>query len=169
MSNFHDNFLIPLRYTNTPFGSCHWKWICLRLNVGRFLLYCSSIKDHQKKVIHLGFMYQEPFIFWCKTRLHLARFGFIHMIMNSMKPVIPLHFIFMIKDSKRCCDTTTPESIHTKDGKKTWFCISFHLWCELTSTTNVTGWQVSWNSGKHLIPTHRWVMEIREKSLESCE
>ena len=22
------------------------------------------------------------------------------------------------KDSKRCCDTTTPESIHTKDGSK---------------------------------------------------
>ena len=27
-------------------------------------------------------------------------------------------FYFMIKDSKRCCDTTTPESIHTKDESK---------------------------------------------------
>ena len=26
------------------------------------------------------------------------------------------------------------------------FCVSFHLWCELTSTMNVTEWQVSWNS-----------------------
>ena len=25
---------------------------------------------------------------------------------------------FMIKDSKQCCDTTTPESIHTKDESK---------------------------------------------------
>ena len=28
------------------------------------------------------------------------------------------HETFMKKDSKRCCDTTTPESIHTKDESK---------------------------------------------------
>ena len=38
--------------------------------------------------------------------------------MNSMKLVIPLHFISWKKTSKRCCDTTTPESIHTKDESK---------------------------------------------------
>ena len=38
--------------------------------------------------------------------------------MNSMKLVIPLHFDLIKKDSKRCCDTTTPESIHTKDDRK---------------------------------------------------
>ena len=27
-------------------------------------------------------------------------------------------FYFMKKDSKRCCDTSTPESIHTKDESK---------------------------------------------------
>ena len=27
-------------------------------------------------------------------------------------------FYFMIRDSERCCDTTTPESIHTKDESK---------------------------------------------------
>ena len=27
-------------------------------------------------------------------------------------------FHIMKKDSKRCCDTTTPESIHTKDESK---------------------------------------------------
>ena len=27
-------------------------------------------------------------------------------------------FHFVTKDSKRCCDTTTPESIHTKDESK---------------------------------------------------
>ena len=30
--------------------------------------------------------------------------------------------------------------------KQTWFRVCFHLWCELTSTMNVTEWQVSWNS-----------------------
>ena len=40
-------------------------------------------------------------------------------------------FYFMTKDSKQYCDTTAPESIHTKDE-------SFHLWCELTSTMIVT-------------------------------
>ena len=29
-----------------------------------------------------------------------------------------LYISFMKKDSKRCCDTTTPESIHTKDESK---------------------------------------------------
>ena len=30
--------------------------------------------------------------------------------------------------------------------KQTRFCISFHLWFELTSTLNLMEWQVSWNS-----------------------
>ena len=38
--------------------------------------------------------------------------------MNSMKLVIPLHFISLKKDSKRCSDTSTLESIHTKDESK---------------------------------------------------
>ena len=44
-------------------------------------------------------------------------------------------FYFMKKDSKWCCDTTTPE-----------LCVCFYLWCELTSTINVREWQVAWNS-----------------------
>ena len=36
--------------------------------------------------------------------------------MNSMKLVIPLHF--MKKDFKQCCDILMPESIHTKDESK---------------------------------------------------
>ena len=30
--------------------------------------------------------------------------------------------------------------------KQTRFRVCFHLWCELTSTINVTEWQLSWNS-----------------------
>ena len=55
-----------------------------------------------------------------------------------------LTFYFMKKDSKRCCDTTMPESIHTKDESKLQFSACFRLWCELTTTINVTEWQVSW-------------------------
>ena len=38
--------------------------------------------------------------------------------MNYMKLVILINFISRKKDSKRCCDTPTPESIHTKDESK---------------------------------------------------
>ena len=34
-------------------------------------------------------------------------------------------FYFMKKDSKRCCDTTTPESIHTKDESKRGIAFAF--------------------------------------------
>ena len=34
---------------------------------------------------------------------------------------------FMKKDSKRCCDTTTPESIHTKDKSKRGSAFAFIL------------------------------------------
>ena len=41
-----------------------------------------------------------------------------HVLINSMKIVISVTFYVMEKDSKRCCDSTTPESIHTKDESK---------------------------------------------------
>ena len=34
-------------------------------------------------------------------------------------------FHFVKKDFKRCCDTTTPESIHTKDESKRDFAFAF--------------------------------------------
>ena len=40
------------------------------------------------------------------------------LIMNSKKIVIPLHFLSWKKTPKQCCDTTTPESIHSKDEGK---------------------------------------------------
>ena len=51
------------------------------------------------------------------------------------------------KDSKRCCDKTTPESIHTKDESKRGAAFAFIFdvnWPVLT--VNVTEWQVSLNS-----------------------
>ena len=53
--------------------------------------------------------------------------------MNSMKLVIPWHFNSW---KKTPIDAVTPQR----------FRVCFHLWCELTTTMNVTEWQVSWNS-----------------------
>ena len=47
-----------------------------------------------------------------------SQFHLLLECMNFMKLVILLHFISCEKDSKRCSDTTTPESIHTKDESK---------------------------------------------------
>ena len=49
--------------------------------------------------------------------MNLTLFGVV-FIMNSMKFVIPLHLISQKKDSKLCCETSTAESIHTKDESK---------------------------------------------------
>ena len=38
--------------------------------------------------------------------------------------------------------------------KQTRFLVCLHLWCELTSTMNVTEWQVSWNSCLDLFPCY---------------
>ena len=52
----------------------------------------------------------------CISNLYSTCFNKIHM--NSMQTCHSVTFYFMKKDSKRCCDTTTPESIHTKDESK---------------------------------------------------
>ena len=51
--------------------------------------------------------------------------------------------------------------------KQVWFRICFHLWCELTSTMNVTEWQVSWNSWYAVAANIRiWVFhEIRRNRI----
>ena len=57
--------------------------------------------------------------------------------MNSMKLVIPLHLNSWKKDSKRCCDTTTAESIHTKDESKRGSAFAFIFG---------VNWPVQWTS-----------------------
>ena len=41
--------------------------------------------------------------------------------------------------------------------KKTRNRVCFHLWCELTTTMNITEWQVSWNSWKLQSQLNRWI------------
>ena len=84
---------------------------------------------------------------------------------NSMKLVIPLHFYLIKKDSKRCCDTTTPESIHTKDESKRGFAFAFifgvnwplqwmkqndkfhgFMWCGIPNTINMKWHRSPWHN-----------------------
>ena len=52
-------------------------------------------------------------------------FPIITQCMSSMKLVIRLHFISWKKDSKRCCHTTRPESIHTNYESKRGSALAF--------------------------------------------
>ena len=83
-------------------------------------------------LIHSGVYNSEQIIFdnFCCKDINLVRTFYI-LIMNSIKIDIPLYFISWKKDSKRCCDTPTPEPIH-QIWRQTWFSVCFHLWCELT-------------------------------------
>ena len=52
----------------------------------------------------------------CSVMIYrIAASGAYHEFYETFHSVI---FYFMKKDSKRCCNTTTPESIHTKDESK---------------------------------------------------
>ena len=82
--------------------------------------------------------------------------------MNTMKLVILLHFVSWKKTPN---DVVTPQrqSQFTPRWKQTRFRLCFHLWCELTSTMNVTEWQVSWNSRSMLECSncHNQVIEVK--------
>ena len=66
--------------------------------------------------------------------------------MNSMKLLIPLHFISWKKRLQMMLWHHNARVNSHQRWKQTRFCICFHLCCELTNTMNVTEWQVSWNS-----------------------
>ena len=66
-------------------------------------------------------------------------------IMNSMKLVIPLHLIHEKRLQTMLWHHNARLNSHQR-WKQTRFRVCFHLWCELTSTMNVTEWQASWNS-----------------------
>ena len=74
------------------------------------------------------------------TRFLFCVFYWLKVNMNSMKLVIPLHWLYWVNSNQR--------------WKQTRFSVCFHPWCELTSTMNVTEWQVSWNSW---IPFWGWI------------
>ena len=52
--------------------------------------------------------------------------------------------------------------------KQTRFRVCFHVWCELTSTMNVTEWQVSWNScSSCIISAEIWTSFTRQAKFSS--
>ena len=67
--------------------------------------------------------------------------------MNSMKLVIPFILFHDKRLQTMLWHLNTRVNSHQR-WKQTRFRVCFHLWCELTSTMNVTEWQVSWNSCK---------------------
>ena len=86
-----------------------------------------------------------------------------HILNDLYRPLCGLHNIFtyfhefhetchsvtfyiMIKRLQTMLWHQQRQSHSHQRRKQTWFCVCFHLWCELTSTMNVTEWQVSWNS-----------------------
>ena len=62
---------------------------------------------------------QEFMSFICEYRLdNTAIFQRENAVHEFHETCHFITFYFMKKDSKRCCDTTTPESMHTKDESK---------------------------------------------------
>ena len=55
----------------------------------------------------------------------------VHIVIKNVDIYITFYFMKK-KDSKRGCDTTMPESIHTKDESKR---ICIHLWCSIINVT----------------------------------
>ena len=90
-----------------------------------------------------------PFILYvCTYMQHIAiSISASHppVYMNSMKLVIALHLISWKRLRTMMWHHNARVNSHQR-WKQTRFRVCFHLWCELTSTINVTVWQVSWNS-----------------------
>ena len=67
-------------------------------------------------------------VLWCHMTYDVGVITESVKVMEFFLALNPLHVIhetchfvmyyFMKKDSKRCCDTSTPQSIHTKDESK---------------------------------------------------
>ena len=80
----------------------------------------------------------------------LSQTGFLKELkrqhhMNFTKLVVPLHFISWKKTPNNAVMHHARVNSHQR-WKQIRFHVCFHLLCELTSTMNVTEWQVSWNS-----------------------
>ena len=102
--------------------------------------------------------------------------------MKSMRLVIPSGFISWVNSFS---DISRKWSLPNMIGaviiacvnshqrwKQTRFRVCFHLWCELTSTINVTEWQVSWNSCNiigNLLLKHKKTMLWKKENMIGCK
>ena len=142
-----DSFCVHCVYVNKttnsdetvgPLLHNQFKWS--RLNAVTFIQH-SMYFQHKKRPL---------VIIWLSSPFFLSRIIFIlrdslrDNIMNSMKIVITLHFHEKWLQTMLWYHNARVNS-HQR-WKQTRFRVCFHLWCQLTSTMNVTEWQVSWNS-----------------------
>ena len=68
--------------------------------------------DFKKSPDNVAASYISSVLIAVTTTLTMSTFHEFHEIHHSVSSY------FKNKDSKRCCDTSTPESIHTKDESK---------------------------------------------------
>ena len=70
-------------------------------------------RRHPQHSMRHGCLKEALQIAFCRIMMRPASFqGEFHETCHSVT------FYFMKEDSRQCCDTTTPESIHTKDESK---------------------------------------------------
>ena len=91
--------------------------------------------------------------------------------MSSMKLAIPLYFISWKKESKWCRDTTTPESIHTKDESKRGSAFGFIfgvnwpvLWMWRNDKFHGIHDKINWNASSNI-----WLPTVRTLSWQFCD
>ena len=134
-THFEPNWLF-LKLSYVCLSEC-WS-ICNHLNKTK-----SGLSFHRLLYTEIKYQIYICSFFFFKVKLFVAR---ITANMNSMKLVIPLHFISWKKRLQTMLWHHNARVNSHQRWKQTRFRICFHLWCELTITMNVTEWQVSWNS-----------------------
>ena len=79
-------------------------------------------------------LFPQMFIFLAVPKLFFSLCDILRVPHLSISNTHEIHetchsvtFYFMKKDSKRCCDTTTPESIHNKDESKCGSAFAFNF------------------------------------------
>ena len=101
----------------------------------------SNENNHSVNLLRYHWLHLHNYFNWmlsCKTEKCVIRFpiNIVGQRRHNMPHGMPLHeiqktcysvtfYVMKKKDSKRCCDTTTPESIHTKDESKCGIAFAF--------------------------------------------
>ena len=82
-----------------------------------------------------------------KAKISVTKFSYFRQTGHEFHETCDSLTLYFMK-KKIPNDAVTPQrhlNSHQR-WKQTRFRVCFHLWCELTSTMNVTAWHVSWNS-----------------------
>ena len=121
---------------------CHSVSFCVCMNICFYSaeLWCNSVSNHWMRSEGLA----VP-MFGVAMCVSLWKIG--HAPPQCCWAWNPWNFIsWKKKDSKWGCDTTTPESIHTKDESKRGSAFPFIFGVNWPVQWDVTEWQVLWNS-----------------------